>query len=300
MALSDYTFSFRDLTFGADGVDANDHGIGVAELNGIDDISVLSGDVRLPRDHGNIPGLHTVNAREVTMKLMVTGVKRSQALADSMSEAFAAFQPTDDFYPFNFKEPGMPERRINLRVIGRARTRNPHTTHGMESVLVRFTASDPRIYSETEHSTGVPIYDPSGSGIDYPEVEYAKDWPALSADAVINNAGDANSYPLLRFYGPAAGTITAVQITNTTTGQITILDSTLLINQILAADMGRIVTASPEDDPYIAIGATSRWGDWNLPRDPFYLAPGDNLLRYEVTGTTTDALLVVTHRDCWL
>ena len=132
MALSEYSFSFRDLTFGADAIDADGYGIGVAELSGIDDIAVLSGDVRLPRDHGNIPGLHTINARQVTMKLVVTGAKRSQALADSLSEAFAAFQPTDDFYPFNFKEPGMPERRINLRVTGRSRARTPHTTHGME------------------------------------------------------------------------------------------------------------------------------------------------------------------------
>lgn len=300
MALTDYSFAYRGLSFGADALDAQSHGIGVAELNGIDGISVLSGDIRLPRDHGNIPGLHTVNSREVTMKLMVTGPKRSQALADSMSETFAAFQPSDDSFPLTFKEPGMPERQLNLRVIGRTRTRTPTTTHGLETVLVRLTASDPRIYSELETSDPVALYDPSGSGLDYDITEYGKDWPLFVAEATITNAGDSNSYPILRFYGPESGTLTAVQVTNHTTGQVIDIDTTLLINQILTADMTRIVTADPEDTPYIGIGATSRWGDWNLPRDPFYLAPGDNLLRYAVTGSTTDALLVVTHRDCWL
>lgn len=295
MALADYQFKYRGLTFGAD------QAIKVEAVEGLDDLSVAVGDIRLPRNHGAIPGLHTVNPREVVLRLIVRGDKRSQALADSVSEAMAVFASSrDTAYPLSFKEPGMPVRRINTRVIGRARPRHPGTTHGMEKIVVRMIAADPRIYADTEESSLLNPYDVGGGGADY-DFDYGVDFALdTSGELTLTNGGDSWAYPRLRFYGPDSGTVTGVKVTNTTTGVVFDLDSDILTGQIIDADMRRIVAADPGDDPFISLGGSSRWGDWQLPRTPLYLVPGDNTLRFEVTGTSTDAQCVVTFRDCWL
>ena len=296
MALNDYEYEYRGFVFGPP-----PHAVGVIEATGLTDLIAEVGDTPIPRGSGDVPGLVVAGPKYVTLAMRAKGEKRSQALADALSEAREAFAMTQTPEALKFKEPGVPERLIYARTIGFAVLRNPTTTHGFQPFAVQLKASDPRVYSAEEYGTNLSIYDASGGGTDYPE-DYGIDFLGATStnERVLTNDGNANAYPKLRFYGPTTGTLTGVTVTNITTGQTLVINSTILSGQILTADMGRLVTLDPTDVPYINLDGSNRYGDWQLPRDPFYLAPGDNTLRFEVTGTTTDALCVINHRDTWL
>lgn len=294
MALDDYHFQWRGLTMGP-GLPVR-----VEYVEGLDDLVARIGDMDLPRNHGAISGLHTVAAREVILGLTIVGEKRSQELADSVAEVLSLFRVTDDTYTLSFKEPGMAERFIYARLIGRQRPRNPSTTHGREQVVVRLRAADPRLYGAESKSATLGVYSASGGGMDYPG-DYGLEFPVdSSSEVVVVNDGDARAYPRLRFYGPTVGTVTGVSVTNTTTGVVFESVSDILTGQVLEADMRRIITADTGDTPYINLDGSSRWGDWQTPRTPLYLDPGYNALRFEVTGTSTDATCVANFRDTWL
>jgi len=169
--------------------------------------------------------------------------------------------------------------------------------------MVRFTAADPRIYGSDETNRQLPIFDATSGGTNYADDfdDYNVDFTVdTSTEIVMRNNGDANAYPTVRFYGPVSGTLTEVKLTNTTTSGELEITAALLTGQLLTADMRRIVAADPGADPYIHLDGSSRYSDWTLPRTPFYLQPGDNHLRFEVTGSTTNARCVVGFHDTWL
>ena len=294
MSHADYEFSYNGLTFGA----SND--VGVMSIEGLTDLEISLGDSAIPRESGDVPGLAAARPRQIILNLKASGVKRSQALADTLSDALAAFSMSQEPIPLTFKEPGNDELLIYCRVIGTSTPRNPSLTFGYRPFTVRLKAADPRVYGAALLAEQLPLYNPSGCGLDY-GIDYGADFiGGATNEKVLSNAGNANAHPLLRFYGATSGTTTAVKLTNTTTGQTIDISAAILTGQILEADMRRIITVDPGATPYIHIDGSNRYGDWALPREPFYLAPGDNLIRYEITGTSTDTICVINHRNTWL
>lgn len=294
--LIDYQFEYNGLQFGM-GTDYS-----LAKIDGLEDLNARMGDAALPRGDGDIGGLHTASGKELVAEIYVKGQKGTQELRDKVQALHTAFQHRTDALPFFWREPGFTdERYLWARPIGRAQARNPRTAH-QPNMLVRLKVADPRIYGDAQKNVNVALYDAGGGGMDFPEEEFGMEFTGDSSTSVIaDNLGNARAYPLLRFYGPGTGTVTEVTLTNSTTGQTAVFSTTILSGQILSANMRRIVTADTGDDPYISLDGSSRYGDWNLPRDPFYLEAGQNELRFEVTGgTSTDALCVVTFRDTWL
>lgn len=93
--------------------------------------------------------------------------------------------------------------------------------------------------------------------------------------------------------------MTGAVLTNLTTGETAEFTFTTGLNpaDIFTADFRRLVQADPGELPYIRLGGTNRYGDWDLPRIPFALAPGTNDIRFEITGTGTDPSCSVTFRD---
>lgn len=294
--ITDYQACFDGLVIG------KDTNYRITKLEGLEDLEIRSGDVPIPRGVGNIPGLHTEAAKQIILEAAVVGDAHSQTLANDYAAFLAKFRQSDGVRKFSLKEPGYPERFVWARVVGRKFERNPRNALTFRPVLVRMTASDPRIYSEALKTATVGIYSASGGGIDMPEEEFGMDFTTNTASEVtITNAGDANAYPLLRFFGPTdAGTLTGGTLTNTSNGSIFTHTATILAAKTLEADMRRVVTADGGSVPYVHIDESSRYGDWVLPRTPFYLSPGQNTLRYEVTGTTTASLVTVSMRDTWL
>ena len=294
MALSDYDFHYNGLDIG------NAYPVGLIEAEGLTDLTVGMGDSSIPRGSGDVPGLSVAKARTVTLTLRVRGDKRSQELADDVKTVVSAFAMSQEPKALTFKEPGVPEQLVYVRVAGVHVPRKPTLTLGYRPVTVRLKAADPRVYSAEEYSDTAGIYNPSGGGIDYNKdgnIDYLGDPSA--GEVIARNDGNAEAFPVVRFYGPTTGTMTGATIQNITTGAVADFDfaSGLLSSDIFTADFRRLVTVDPGEVPYIRLNSSNRYGEWQLPRTPFSLAPGDNVLRLEVDGTTTDAQAVITWRD---
>ena len=294
MAIADFQMKYNGLVFGLD------TDIGITDVTGFDDLDVGLGDSPIPRGDGDVPGLSRAKARDIQLTLRAKGEKRSDELANTILDAFAAFSMRNEPLPLYLKDPGFEEVFVYARPIGRVMGRKPTTTFGSTPLVIRMKAADPRIYSTVEKAHTLYEFSASGGGLDY-NVDYGKEFVgAGSGLATLVNDGNGNAYPLLRFYGPTSGTVTGVTLTNLTTGQTLVINSTILTGQTLTADMRRMIAADPTDVPYINLDGSTRYGDWQLPRVPFYLAPGSNSIKYEITGTSTDAPCVINYRSTWL
>lgn len=295
--MADYQFEFRGLTMGL-GTDYH-----IVAVSGLEDDVVRSGDSTIPRAGGDIPGLHVPSSRHVVLDVIVKGEKDSQAFRDNVQALVDAFQHSEDTYHLYYQEPGYASRRfLRARSAGRTSKRDPRWPF-LAMHKVRLKVADPRAYEEFSNTANLTHYDATGGGTDYDVTEYGKEFTVDASNQVsVNNAGNTKAWPLLRFYGPTTGTITQLTLTNITSGQAaTVFDSTLLTGQILTADMEAIVTVTPSDLHVIRLGAVNKFTEWAQPRDPFYLVPGDNTLRFEITGgTSTDGLCAITYRDTWL
>jgi len=50
----------------------------------------------------------------------------------------------------------------------------------------------------------------------------------------------------------------------------------------------------------ISLSGSNRYGSWTAPRSAFRLSPGQNVLKFQVTGTSTDMIANLMWNDTWL
>jgi hypothetical protein len=284
MAL-DYQMEYDGLTFGAG------TGIGIEVIQGFEDFDVQQADSGIPRGWGDVPGLHTVRAREVTLQLTASTDADLAVILDT-------FQPAALPSPLRLTEPTFGERFLYARPIGRAFVRNPvHKFKKM--VAVRFKIADPRLYAE-EHLHAIPLYDAGGGGGAEYDFDYGIDFiGGPTGDTTVTNHGNTDAHPIVLIYAPSSGTTLTADLTNLTTGQVVAFTFTTDLNpgDIFTADMRRIVVVDPADAPYIRLGGTNRYGDWDLPRAPFTIPPGSSDIRFEISGSGVDASASLSFRD---
>lgn len=296
MTLADLTWEYRDLVFG-EGCD-----VMVQNVEGFEGYEVRSSDSDQPRGDGAIRGLDYVGPRLVSFELTVAELEDldGSVYEDLWSTIRATFRPsraTD--YDLKYKRPGQPERFIRCRPISLTRSEAHSGFNRVGKAPVVLRAVDPRIYSTELHTGTVALYtSSSGGGASLP-FELGVDFAAgARMEFVAENAGNADAYPVIQFYGPVTGSVTGVQLSNTSTGQTLNIDATIETGQILTADMDAAATSANRS--IITLDGTTRYGDWRLPREAFALAPGSNTLRFTVTGTSTDAVCALSWRSTWL
>lgn len=289
MSLSTYQMSYNGLTFGLGTA------IAVEVISGLEDFETRTGDVTIPRAWGDIPGRHDVASKEVTLELSTTDDSAYQSM-------LTAFHPStaEQARQLVFIEPHQPQALfLYARVIGRTAPKNPSTKF-KKALSVRLRAADPRVYSVAQVQAVASVYTPNGGGLDY-STDYAKEFvgTGLTGEVIATNEGNSWAYPALIISGPQdGGSLTAATVKNMTNGVEVSFTFTnpLLASDVFTADMRRIVTATPGELPFIHLGGTNRYGNWDLPRQPFYLDAGDNIIRFTVTGTTTDATCALSYR----
>lgn len=292
MALQDYQYQLGALVMGP-GTPYR-----IKNVRGLFDLDVDSGAVPIPRGDGSIEGDDWVSAKNIEIEIAVHGPKRTQEHAELVEALQFEAQRARESKLLVFKEPGLSERQIRVRPIGRAVTLDVTSEFGMRPVLVRLHAADPRIYSNVLQSILMQALVAGSAGTDMP-MNFASNFEVNQTETtILHNAGIARAYPLIRFFGPGAGTVDAVAIVNETNGSRIDITTAILTGQTLRADMEAYVTAN--GNQVIGLDGSSRYGDWELPREPFWLAPGDNIVRYEVTGTSDDSVVRVNWRDTWL
>lgn len=295
MALEDGQFSYRNFVFG----EGTRYMLNRAE--GFEGYQTRTSDSDQPRGDGGIRGLDYLTSRTVSFELSVIEWEDQdgsiyEGLWSDVRAAFAPSRETD--YDLAFKRPGAPERVIRCRPVQLVRSEAYLTYNRFGAPPVVLQAVDPRIYSSTEYSENCPVFAGSKGGADF-VWDFGVDFTGgIQRELVAENAGTADAYPLIRFYGPAVGTCTGVTLTNSTNGDVLDINTTITSGQILTADMGAAVTGS--DSLIVAIGTSTRYGSWQLPRSAFRLSPGSNTIRLQIDGTSTDVVCNLTWRDTWM
>jgi hypothetical protein len=300
VTLADHQQSYRGLVLGAG------TSIRLVQVDGLEDLDVRDGDRDAPRDHGGIPGAHFAAQKTFVLTYRIVGDDLEDVLA-GFYQAFAVQVAGPD--DFGFKFPAQPERLIRARPIRRIR---PRTRAGTVAQAVELTvamkATDPRRYSIELHQDVVPIAVLSEEGFDLPVVNLPLNMAAATiGDATLVNEGSSQAYPILQFEFAAggAGDVDGLLLTNTTNGSTFEMGPdpngtafALVAGQLLVADMDAIVRKRADVDP-IRIASSSRYTHWQMPRDPFHLDPGPNVVTFEVIGDTpsSDVVALVQWRD---
>ncbi len=287
--LQDYQFWFGgDSEVGkVFGIDTE---IDVVTTEGIEEINIRSGTRALPRDDGSVPGLHLVSSKDVIFSLDILGDTEYYSFLDVLTPK------KDAEGEFHWKFPGEEQKFMRARVFSRTDKRTGFTNSKIPMTLV-FEIADPRIYGLVTETETMRVFTLAAEGIDF-EVDFEVDFIIVAGggiDVSHQNNGNSDAYPIIRFFGPESGTCTAVKLSNLTTGVDLEVTATILTNQILTCDMDARKRGT--GSRVIDLDGASRYGDWVLPRDTFYFQPGDNLIRLEITGTSTDVIAVTNWRD---
>jgi hypothetical protein len=293
MALTDYQYSFNGLTFG-DGT-----GYFVDHAEGFEGYETRVSDSDQPRGDGGIRGLDYVAPRTVafTLALGETSDTGYEARWAAIRAAFAPSRSTD--LPLVFKRPGMVERYVNCRPIQLTRIEEYLSFDQVGHPPVVLRAVDPRLYSTTPQTANATIFAGSSGGMDWPVGNWPVDYTGGTQNlAVLVNNGAADAYPLIRVYEPITGTLTGFTLTNLTNGSVLQVTTSITTGQILTADMTAAVTGA--NSLIVSLDGANRYGSWAVPRSAFSLSPGTNLLKFQVTGTSTDVICNVTWADTWL
>lgn len=289
--LNDWQFWFG---FDGDGkLFGSGTGIDVVSVADLESIEVTSGTRTLPREDGSVPGLHLVRSKDPVLRLEPISVAEYEALRD-------VFTPSRNHLgELHWKKPGQDQVFMRARLSTRSHFEDGLTVE-LIPVNVVLEVADPRIYGVESKTQIVSIWNPTGGGIDW-EIDWEVDWASgagSGSDVVCYNAGNSKAFPIVKFFGPDVGTCDGVLLTNLTTGIELEITAAMLTGQVLTADMDARVRGT--GTRIIDLSGASRYGDWELPRDTFYLQPGDNVVRFALTGgTSTDMTASLTWRDTY-
>ncbi len=286
--LKDYQFWFGGVSESGKvfGIDTE---IDVVTTQGIEEIRVRTGTRPLPRDDGSIPGLHMVASKDVIFGLDILGDTEYYDFLEAL------VPKRNEEGEFHWKFPDIEQKFMRARMFARTDKRTGFTNSKIPMTLI-FEIADPRIYGLVKETHNINVFQVPTEGIDF-EIDFGVDFAITAGggfDVVHTHDGNSDAYPLVRFFGPTTGTCTAVKLSNLTTGIDLEVNATLLTGQILVCDMDARKRGT--GIRVIEIEGASRYGDWVLPRDTFYFQPGDNLIRLEITGTSTDVIAVTNWR----
>jgi hypothetical protein len=245
------------------------------------------GDRDLPRGDGAVPGQHFLDPKAPILTIAVHGDKAT--LLPPLLQAFRVSRDVE--HPLTWRDTGWPERRVWARVVSRVITDDgPYAVE----VPIALRCSDPRVYSDAEVVVSVPL---SAGDAGYDDIlpgDLPFDGDVPGTTAVMEQDGDSDAYPLVRFFG-GSGTATEVQLLNVTNGSVLTVETDIVGGQVLSCDMRAYVTGRT-DRRIIDLSGASRYGSWTSRPDPLFLNPGENVLRFTASGTTTGLQANLTYR----
>lgn len=288
LELQNYQYRYRGLVWGANTA------FGVELEEGLDGLDIASGSRGFSRRHGNLPGLNFANEKIIRFRLGLDNQVTFEDIEESLRQfrnIITAHEELDRNRDWlEFKRPGKVRQRIRCRPLIADILREASNPAMIKFPLV-FEAEDPRVYMCETKSVILLPYDTSVVGADFPmnfPVDFEGDAGTGSIEVVVTNMGNSVAYPRMQVFGPDTGVTTSVSFMNVTTGQTSTVTTDIVANQVLTMDMEAMLY--PLDTIPITLDGSTRYGDWQHPREPFVLAPGDNLLRLIVEGQTTGVI----------
>lgn len=292
--LLNYQFEYHGLRFG------NGTYFGIKSVDGLDSFSVRRNDSDVPRGHGSIPAPHYMEERDVVFSISIDRNEFDE-VEQALEEFKQIFKPSEFYDPDQdfllAKLPGREAMMLKARPIGTPVVREAVPGAHIITLTAAFISNDPRVYSAEESSVNMNPFASTSLKLDFP-IDFSTDWPSGSevegSEGVAENNGNSYAWPLLRIHGPSSGQITRVILQNLTYDTQLVINTPILNNQVLHADMEAIVTANGKLP--VTVDGDNRYHGWELPRDPFYIGPGSNIIRLSVEGDAEGVVGVVTWR----
>jgi len=242
-----------------------------------------SNDTEMPGSHGVAAGTDLYGARRVplTIQLQVGEWDGWAAVHQRMPDVIAAWAPTSEDVELRWTDD-----TGDYVMFGRPRQAAPNmelAAAGVVNFDCRFLATDPFIYSATEHVAGTAAPTPS-AGFTFPLVFPIVFGPAGTSGAMqIDNSGTApSSRWRAAFVGPASEPRISVAGRGVTYG------GDLAAGQILIVE-GRSRTALLQGTSTVHASLTER--NW------FSLPPGVSEVQFSTADNS--GAVFFTHRDAW-
>lgn len=180
--------------------------------------------------------------------------------------------------------PGMEPMQMVVRRHEAPQISAKATSRGM---LISLIAGDPRVYAQAEKS--VELVGATNIGFTSPFTGPITP-SGTGADVIAHNAGDADSVPTSRWYGPATNPL----LINISTGEQVVTDG-LIIGD------GEYLEVRHGGRPSMLLNGSEladRYRYRNPRRSKFFsIAPGDNVLRFIASSTGPNTRAVVSWHD---
>lgn len=259
----------------------------VESVEGLNGFAVRTSDADLPRGDGALRGIDLTSARIIQFNLNIG--RNAEEIELLMDRLYRALIPQrDDDWELIWRHPTAVAKMMRVRPIELPRLRNSAgLLYSKQAFALR--AADPRHYSAAIKAVTIPNT-PAGS--------------TTPTQVNVPNAGNIAAYPLITISGATNGvTVSRVQITNHSSQVIFDVQLTLPPSSVLVGDMEAKVTSAPRS--VITLDGQSRYGAWELPRDPFRIDAdptgqgGFNVLSMQTVPAGAPVKCVLTYRDTW-
>lgn len=279
----DGQFQHRDCLFG------QQTSIRVLASRGIGGLgigSLRSSDTPRPQAHGSYISQTFLGGRSIDFDLVIAAASEAD-LIGALKAFGQAWAPSSGatVEPLVFQLDG-----AKYVVFGRPDryevTRQDLFRHGRAWLSARFVATDPLVYSLTEHSQNVSSGGIAG-GLAFPHGVPHGFGTVISTTVTVGNGGNFASCPIITI----AGQVTNPRVENVTTSEALTVDLTLGPTDTLTIDMReRTVTLN---------GAASRTGFVRRPASKWWqLLAGSNQLSFAVAAGS--GVMSVAWRDAWI
>lgn len=292
--LADWQYDLAGALMGA-GTSVN-----VIEVTGLGRPPVRDNDADRPSADGVFPGPDYWAGRQVQVDAAIK-TPGDPAAAHNVLAAIQAGAADSavrlvggETTTLRIKRPG----RVTKVLYGRVRRLDAEfakVIHGYVPVDVEFLATDPLFYGDTDQTVEIPLGWLSGGGFTAPvtaPIHVTAASGAADRPGWVTNAGDTDTYPLIRITGPCAG----VTITHAESGRVLSLPTlALAAGQWVELDArpGRVsVIRENGSNAESHLSAGSRLDQFSLP-------PGQSELRWSATDPTNTSRLRLTWRDAY-
>ncbi|NGO71444.1 phage tail protein [Streptomyces sp. SB3404] len=267
------------------------------KLEGWDDLpDVDDASVPMPASHGAWPGWLLAGPRVLTLDFLVHHPRGAAGLPEALDELRQATALRQEERAL-VVQLASTQRLMWARVTRRSLPASQDYTWGKPTGAIEWTCADPRRYEVEEQvaRTGLPVPEP---GLDWhpadppPGLEWELDWGgnAIPGTVLVENAGDADTYPTLALTGP----VIRPAVTNHATGAVLEYDITLSTTDRLVIDT-REGTVTLNDTAPRLHTATPR----STPEQACILPPGASLISFRAAEFNDAGALTISWRSAW-
>lgn len=255
--------------------------------DGLDGWQIRTSDDDLPRGDGALRGIDLQSARETLFRINWDGDPAD--IEEALRVLYVALRPQrDEDWDLIWRHAGQPLKLMRSRPTNLVREVSQRALLMQEQAFALLSA-DPRHYSARLQKVTVPVT-PAG----------ATSFTTVS----VTNSGNAPAYPVITIQGPTSGDpVSRIELVNASADVGFDVITTLPARSVLVGDMPSRVTASPRSA--VQLDGQSKYGAWQLPRLPFYIAPapeaagGVNAVYLRTTPAGAPVTATLEFRDTW-